>query len=162
MAASPAMSTETANPGAEVADFETTQAVISQALRGNEHAIAMINLLRFVVQIWDDLIDRDREVPDAHVHRAFYAALIDLPRNPFYRTYSAELLPVLTNVILNWHASNALRRDEKPALRHAANVMRNRLADMVMICAAIIGGPAHAEAWASRVAAVVYDEPLRY
>ncbi|MCU0951485.1 MAG: hypothetical protein MUC68_10580 [Burkholderiaceae bacterium] len=142
-----------------VAGPEVVRAVVAQALRGHEHAIAMVDLLHFIAQVWDDLIDRDRAVPDAEVHRAFYAALIDLPRNPFYRSYAPELLPVMTTAILNWHAANALRRDDRPALREAANVLRCRMYDVVMLSAAIIGGPAHAQAWAPRVAQVIYDEP---
>lgn len=143
-----------------IADLTTVRAVVAQALRGNQHAVAMVEILHFVAQVWDDLIDRDRQVPDAEVHRAFYAALIDLPRNPFFAAYSAELLPVLNASILNWHAANALRREPKPALRQAANVLRCRMYDVVMVAASIIGGPAHAQAWAPRVASVIYDEPL--
>lgn len=151
---------EPTSSAAQLADPDAVRSVVALALRGHEHAIAMVELLHFIAQIWDDLIDRDRAVPDAHVHRAFYAALIDLPRNPFYRTYSAELLPVMTTAILNWHAANGLRRDDRRALREAANVLRCRMYDVVMLSAAIIGGPSHAQAWAPRVAQVIYDEPL--
>lgn len=109
-------------------------------LKGHSEAIAFIEDIHRIVELWDDLIDRDREPRPAEIHAAFTAALIGLPRNRFYMANFGLLSPILENAIDNWHVANALEHKGGEALQ-TSFILRCGILDMTTMAAKIIGGP---------------------
>ncbi len=115
-------------------------ATVHHALRGDEAAISFVNMLAHAVQVWDDLIDADREVPSRDINRAFETLLIDLPANPFYMQHLAQLHPVVAMAVNAWHDSNLLARRGGASDVARAYVLRDTIDEVVIACARIIGG----------------------
>lgn len=114
---------------------------LDQAFMGNLHAVELALLLSRVSHVWDDLIDRDRPVDDATINETFYALLVTLPSNPFYRDHVDTLLPLMAVGAMNYEIANsyeAVGGVERLALAH---VLRYSVADVITAMALIIGGP---------------------
>lgn len=119
--------------------------VLPRMMNGNQHAIAFNNALYAIVELWDDLIDKDPTTP-ADINGAFYAALITLPRNPFYQQHFATLNPVLEAAILDWFTANELEKQGGEHLR-TSYILRCGIHAVTTMCARIIGGVD----WANKV-----------
>ncbi|MGZ5165754.1 MAG: hypothetical protein ACXWCQ_35110 [Burkholderiales bacterium] len=116
-------------------------------LRGHDDAIAFIQLIHEIAEIWDDLIDKDNPVSDSAIDGAFYRALVTLPRNGFYRQHFALLSPILEAAILDWFAANDLERRRAGDDLRTAYVLRCGAQALTVMAARIIGGVE----WARRV-----------
>lgn len=73
-------------------------------------AIAWLQNLWDVIQVFDDVADKD-PIDRADLDRAIFAALVQLPANPFFTTHSAALLPLVATMILKWKASDDAERE---------------------------------------------------
>jgi hypothetical protein len=93
-----------------------------------------------IVETWDDLVDGDKPVPEGAINSAFHKALIDLPRNAFYRQHFNVLNPLIESAILDWTAANVMehRRDGDDLRR--AYVLRSNIFNLTTMAARIIGG----------------------
>jgi hypothetical protein len=135
-------------------------AVFAKACCGNAVALGFILEYFAICDAWDDLIDKDKPMLEWDINHAFYRALVTLPRNPFYQANFAALNPIIEIGIQNWWLANQLERQPDGQLRQTANTLRCRVFDLVIKCAAIIGGIEHAHDIAPKVAAVCYDESI--
>lgn len=131
--------------------FTDVQALYAWALKGNAEAVAFFDGMTKVAQVWDDLIDRDRQTTPAEINEAFWLALVLLPRNAFYRANFAELGPLVASAIVNWHGANALEQDGSDADLDIAFVARSEYVNLLLQAALLVGGMD----WAIAVAPVV-------
>ena len=105
---------------------------------------------RFVIDIaqcshaYDDLIDQDKPVPDATVHGLIWKLLVSVPTNAFFRQHQDVIRPVLITGILNWHAATGMEKSGCAEQLHIAHATRYALADVILMCMAIVGGHDHA------------------
>lgn len=135
--------------------------VFAEAVCGNQAALAFILEYLAIAHIWDDLIDKDKELSDWDINFALWRALVNLPRNPFYRQHFDVLSQSIEAGIQSWWLSNQLE-GQPGQLGEAGNVLRCRAFDLVLKCASITGGIKHAHDIAPKVAAVCYDEPIEH
>jgi hypothetical protein len=105
---------------------------------GNQDALNMYQALVSLLHIWDDLIDRDKPVPDASINQAFLTCLVYLPANPFYRAIQEQILPMWLVVVSGYEAANKFEKDKDAhgieiahGLRYAAG---NIMAYAVHVC----------------------------
>lgn len=129
--------------------FDTDRALLLHVLKGNEAAVALCEHLSSISQVWDDLIDKDVHVAPERITDAFYAALLELPLNPFYQAYQPRLLAQLQSVIFDWLSANRLEK----SLPLVAYTLRDSFAGFVVLCAGIIGG----REWAIHVSTEIRD-----
>jgi hypothetical protein len=126
------------------AKAERDREFILWAVRGNREAAAMLDMLFYVAQLWDDLVDQDKPRPEADINRAFWLLLVELPQNDFYRQFDRELRPVLREGIGCWMEATDLERETGPAdLRQAlarAYTLRTMCNMLVTTCAYLVGG----------------------
>lgn len=106
-------------------------------MRGHQDAVDLIVALHHIVETWDDLVDKDAEVPSDGINRAFHAALVDIPRNRFYQDHFALLNPIIESAILDWYAANDC---EKAKNYETAWALANDGLSVAVMCARIIGG----------------------
>jgi hypothetical protein len=118
------------------------------AYQGDTDAVDMVLSIAETSHIWDDLIDRDKPVSDTQINRAFFIALLELPRNPFYIKHRIELLPVMTTSAVNWLTANEYEKGADEEAHALAHVLRYSIADLVLLVAFIIGG----RDWVQKVA----------
>lgn len=125
-------------------------------------ALAFLRLLNEVVNVWDDLVDGDNpEHSSRNVNMAFEAALIHIPRNPFYRKYQHELQPVIEVAIADWHASTVMQASGDAEQVARAHTLRFSGLSVWVLCARIIGGPAAAALTALELRRAIPAETLQ-
>jgi len=105
---------------------------------GNQDALNMFRAFVFLAHTWDDLVDKDKEVPEHTINQAFLTALVYLPANPFYRHIQSDILPMWMVVVSSFETANKFERDKDAhgieiahGLRYAAG---NILAYVVHVC----------------------------
>jgi hypothetical protein len=119
--------------------------IVATAVRNNPDALAFLRTIAQILHFWDDLIDRDHEIDDRQINDAFTLALIELPRNAFYREHFDTLNVILQNAITNWHIANQLEREPHNEDRvrvslMTAFVIRSSYIDLLTQSALIVGG----------------------
>lgn len=123
------------------------QAQLCQWLRDDRDAVEFCLAVFRFCHLWDDLIDQDTEVTHDTIHRAMAGALIDLPKNRFYRLHHDALWPILQMGVVNWKSANRLEKSSIYEHRVMAFTLRSIIMDIVAMCALLIGG----EQWAELV-----------
>jgi hypothetical protein len=91
-----------------------------------------------VAQIWDDLIDRDKELQDHEINNAFVTALLNIPQNPFYLKFAHKIIPILEVSIYKWYKANDYEDNSKEL--NKAYMLRAGLYDIFAQCIIIIYG----------------------
>ena len=81
---------------------------------GNQDALNACNALLRLSHVWDDLIDKDKEVSEAKINEAFMTALVYLPTNPFYRSIQLSVAPMWVAVVSAYETANKFERDKDP------------------------------------------------
>jgi hypothetical protein len=124
---------------------KVTQEAMQRVCLGNQDAIRFLNDITDVLHLWDDLIDRDHELPDAHINKTMWIALVALPRNPFYVQHFMALNSILVTAIVNWQIATDMER--KPSSDNEeviAFIIRSSYIDIITLVAVLCGGPDHA------------------
>jgi hypothetical protein len=113
---------------------------------GNASAIDFINRLFDAVELWDDLIDKDVEISDAHINRVFGSLMFFLPANDWFIDNRKYYLPLMMASINAFHDANAMQDSESPRLRNLAFHIRNFGIELHIATALLIGGYEHMRA----------------
>lgn len=120
-------------------------AMLSKWLRGHKEAIDMVLMVHDIVELWDDLIDKDKVPTSDDINRVFRTVLIELPRNGFYQDNFAQLNTLIESAIFDWHTANAF--EAKKEHLETAFGLRCTIQSVTVIAARIIGG----NEWAQKV-----------
>jgi hypothetical protein len=113
-------------------------------MKGNKDAIRLVQMLHQIVDVWDNLIDRDEVVADDEINEMMWNALVGIPGNQFYKDLGHLLRPVIEVGIINWKLANRMEAVEGRS-REIAHVIRYSIGDVVIYMMRLIGG----EGWAS-------------
>jgi len=105
---------------------------------GNQDALNMYKAFINLAHVWDDLIDKDKEVTNEQVNTAFLTCLVYLPANPFYRSIQDQILPMWITVVSAYETANFFEKNKDEhgveiahTLRYAAG---NIIAYAVHVC----------------------------
>ena len=141
---------------------------------GDRDAARFLLTIVGVLHTWDDLIDLDHDVTPAEINAAFFAALVELPRNRFYAENFGILNPVLLSAINNWHVANLLESTDSEADKRIAFISRSSYIDLITTVAFLIGGDewvrevgpeirrfAHSEGWEGYLANLKAEQAAR-
>ena len=82
-------------------------------LGGDVNALNYLLDMGEVLEVWDDLIDKDKPTPDARINNAFYLMSIKMPQNPFYVAYHQQLMPYWEMALNAWLDSVELEKGGK-------------------------------------------------
>jgi hypothetical protein len=85
-------------------------ALRAKACGGDAYALAFLSTVMDAVEIWDDLIDKDKPVADTDLNRVFVNLMFFLPQNPFFDRNKAYLLPIMMTCINAWMDSTDLQK----------------------------------------------------
>lgn len=96
-----------------------------------------------VAELWDDLVDKDREIPLSEINDVFMGLLFVLPTNEFFRKHQERLLPVMLMAVNAFYDSESLKKSENIRIRKIAFQLRFALIEVFKTCALIIGGWEH-------------------
>lgn len=127
------------------------------ALKENESATQFIEIITDVLHLWDDLIDKDKKLPDKEINEKMWLAIVSLPINQFYRENFTVLHPILINAIQNWHTANSYEKrflsGGSEDLLHVSFIIRSSYCELLTMCATLVGGPD----WGHEVSLAVRD-----
>lgn len=105
---------------------------------GNQDALNMYRMFVDLSHLWDDLVDKDKDIPEDQINNAFLICLVYLPANPFYQTIQQQVLPMWLTVVSAFQTANHFEREKDPhgieiahSLRYAAG---NIMAYAVHVC----------------------------
>ncbi|WP_027184819.1 hypothetical protein [Desulfovibrio inopinatus] len=125
--------------------------MLHDVLQGNRDAVHLCHILTDLSHIWDDLVDRDKPVDNAAINRAFWGALILVNENSFFIQNREHLLPVMRRWVNNWLTANTFEARGTGQDYHVSFILRNRLTDVILEMAYLIGG----YEWQRRVSLVL-------
>ncbi len=106
------------------------------AFRGDLDAIRLIDDVRLVAGVWDDLYDGDKGLTKEQISKAFWAATVSMPSNPFYLRFASDLRPVMAvGVEIANQYEHGMHEE-----RVLAHVLRYSIADVATLMVLLIGG----------------------
>jgi len=114
--------------------------LFSEFLLGNVEAIQFVVRVFRALHVWDDLIDKDKNITDDEVNSVFWDLLVVLPADPFYVRNLALLNSTLVNAIINWHIANKLEREGDEKDKSIAFILRGAYIDILSASAFVVGG----------------------
>ena len=98
---------------------------------GNQDALNLFFMLADISQIWDDLVDNDREVSSQEINNAFLIALVYIPSNPFYQTIREQITPMWMTVISAFEVANKFEQEKNEHGLEIAHNLRFALGHVV-------------------------------
>lgn len=109
-------------------------------MKQDANAVACVVMISGISEIWDDLIDKDRELSAAEINNAFMNAVVNLRLNPFYRQHESWILPVIVVGINAWMDANELEKSTEVDKRALSFYVRNYCYEVCSVCAFCAGG----------------------
>lgn len=105
---------------------------------GNQDALNMYRMLVDLAHTWDDLIDKDQQVPETDINNAFLIALVYMPANPFYQSIQTQIMPMWLTVVSAYQVANQFEKNKDEKGIEIAHNLRYALGHvvsyMVQIC----------------------------
>jgi len=108
---------------------------------GNQDALTMYRMFVDLAHIWDDLIDKDKEVTERGINNAFLICLVYLPLNPFYQLIQRDILPMWVTVVSSYEAANKFERDKDERGLEAAHMLRYAAGNILAYAIHVAVGP---------------------
>jgi len=112
-------------------------------MAGDQQAVEAVNTICSICDVWDDLVDKDKEVSEADVNAAFTKALIGLQMNGFYKRHEPYFFPLLVTGINAWLDANALQASPSDKWRMLAFYIRTFGFEIAHLAAFLAGGWDH-------------------
>lgn len=131
-----------------------------KVLCGRKDAVRFCQLLFRVSQVWDDLVDGDRQVAAEDINRAFWMLLVELPVNSFYNDHFSHLQPLLSQYICDWLDANELEKRGDDHGKNIAFVLRDGIGAIIIQCAYLLGGYDYMRKVSEEVRRHIFEEGL--
>lgn len=80
---------------------------------GDSHAISFILAFADACELFDDIVDGDKPVGEAHAVRVLFSLITELPLNPFFDAFKQQLIPILITGINAWLDANELEKGDE-------------------------------------------------
>jgi hypothetical protein len=81
---------------------------------GNQDAANMFTMFIELSHAWDDIVDKDQDIQQDRINRAFLIALVYLPTNPFYRKIQDQILPMWIAFVSAYEVANNFEKNKDP------------------------------------------------
>jgi hypothetical protein len=140
-------------------------------LKAKVHARAILEIVRdhdaavfcesffYITQVWDDLADGDKAVGEPEVSRAFWLALVEMPKNAFFVRHRESLTAFIGQAACAWFDANWLEHGTTHE-KTVAFVLRDTVAGLISLCAYLVGGFDYMRLVSPEVRRLAHDEPL--
>lgn len=125
---------------------------------GNQDALNMFRLLADLSHIWDDLVDKDKPVPDDRINHAFLCCLVYLQANPFYRAIQDQVLPMWLTVVSAYDTANQFERNKDEHELEIAHGLRYAAGHIVAYAVHVCVGPDKAKEYMPEIWKTIYFE----
>lgn len=123
---------------------KSTPEALLELMGGNQDAASMVEMVADWSHTYDDLIDKDKPVPEERVHGAMWTLLAGLEGNPFFSKNRSTFTALLIAGVLNWRAANQMQSSGCVEQLRLAHVLRYAIADVAMVAMVFAVGYEHA------------------
>lgn len=113
---------------------------IHTVLKGDPHACALAEMLFYISQVWDDLIDQDRAVDAEKINHMMWLAMLEIPANTFYLKHQFEILPLIRSAMVDYMDANHFEDSLDMDKLHLSFVLRDTIGAIITHMAYLIGG----------------------
>lgn len=127
---------------------------------GNRPAIDFWMTLYRIAHIYDDLIDKDRDIPDQDVHDLIWLMLVDVQDNLFYQQHYHQLKPLMVNALIAYRASVRYEQEHDEQGQELGHVLRYAVGNVMVNAIYLCGGEAHANRHAPELYKRLCDDRL--
>lgn len=130
---------------------------------GNQDALNMYRMFVDLAHLWDDLVDKDKDVSQAEINNAFLICLVYLQANPFYLKIQTQVMPMWITVVSAYETANKFEKDKDEHGLEIAHNLRYAAGHIVAYAVYVCVGPEKAreimpDVWKS----VVYERYDEY
>jgi hypothetical protein len=125
---------------------------------GNQDAFNMYCAFSDLSHIWDDLVDKDKDVPAAKINQAFLTCLVYLPANPFYRSIQDQILPMWLTVVSAYETANHFESVKDAHGIEIAHGLRYAAGNIVAYAVHVCVGPEKAKEFLPDVWKTIFYE----
>ena len=112
---------------------------------GDPEALRFIVMFGDTCELFDDIIDRDKDITDAHAVRVLFAVLTELPFNRFFEAYKHQLVPIIITGINAWLDANELEKGSEHE-QVFAYVLRDWYVELISFIIYVLRGPEYLRA----------------
>lgn len=130
----------------ESEDFDKFRELITVFCRGDADAVRLCEDFLQVAHIWDDLYDKDKELPVQYINKAFCNALGNIPRNPYYQSHIQEYSVLSLLAALTWQIANKFENGNEDELI-GSFILRNTLILIVYFTILLSGVKINDDTW---------------
>jgi hypothetical protein len=81
---------------------EIRNAKLLEWFGGNQSAVDFLVALSGIAELWDDLVDKDKQPSRKDIDIVFWNALVTLPTNEFFNQHKSFLMPLVILSINSW------------------------------------------------------------
>ena len=129
---------------------------------GNQDALNVYHMFVDLAHVWDDLVDKDKDVTEAQINHAFLLCLMYLPANPFYQQIQTAVLSMWLTVVSAYQTANKFERDKDEHGVEIAHTLRYAAGNIIAYAVHVCVGPEKAaqympDVWKT-IVAERYDE----
>jgi hypothetical protein len=98
---------------------------------GNQAALDIyIHIIR-LIEVWDNLIDKDKPVSESEINDAFLVCLFHLPLNPVYKHLQDHIAPMWLTVVNSYEAANSFERLGDEHSLELSHILRYTLCNII-------------------------------
>jgi hypothetical protein len=126
---------------------------------GDPEAVRFCESFFFITQIWDDLVDGDKQRDIEDVNRAFWLSLVEMPANAFYLRHAAHLNAFIAQAACAWFDANTLETGTTHD-KTLAFVLRDAVGGLISHCAYLLGGYEWMRSVSPDLRRLAHEEPL--
>ena len=112
---------------------------------GNQDALNVYHMFVDLSHVWDDVVDKDKAVPEDALNNAFLICLVYLPANPFYQRIQAAVLPMWLTVVMAYQTANKFERDKDEKGVEIAHTLRYAAGNIIAYAVHVCVGPEKAK-----------------
>lgn len=116
---------------------------IELCANGNKDAAEYLSGFAFVCRVFDDLIDKDYEVLDENIYRAFFYLMAGFWVNPFFSRNFRMLVPLHIVACNTFMDSNTWAKDPDELRKIYAHVLKDFVNELFGMVAFLTGGYGH-------------------
>jgi hypothetical protein len=142
---------------------EARDAQLLEWFGGDRSAVEFLLAVSSICEVWDDLVDKDKEISRETLDSVFFDALVTLPTNEFFNRHKSFFIPLIIQGINAWQDSVVLEKGG-PNDRAYALTLRLFLVQLAPMIVLLQRGKEAArkvsvEMWK---AATCHDDPLEW
>jgi hypothetical protein len=120
----------------DTSDWRTVRnAKLLEWFGGNQSAVDFMVSLSSIAELWDDLVDKDKELDRNEIDSVFWNALVTLPTNEFFNQHKSFLMPLIIQSINAWQDSVELEKGSKDDRAYALTlrIISLQIAPMIVM-----------------------------